>query len=199
MAGASLQLQGHTSPVLLFAVPVSRSGWVIVNQRYQGPGAQLVHRFLLRGPQRPGYLVSAHARAGSSPARPGAPLVRFFDAVSAGRSTWVIAEDEWAARPVAGASLHLQGHTSPAFRACSSAVERFPDEEEKDGSIPSTRTAAMPPFHGWGAALRTLTARVQVLPAVPHRTYGLRSGTSLVSKTGRAGFDPSAACQRLPR
>jgi hypothetical protein len=39
--------------------------------------------------------------------------------------------------------------------------------------------------------LRTLTARVQVLPAVLH---GLRSGTSLVSKTGRAGFDPSATC-----
>ena len=60
---------------------------------------------------------------------------------------------------------------------------------------------AMPPFHGWDAALRTLTARVQVLPAVPHqlcRQHGLRSGTSLVSKTGRAGFDPSAACQRVP-
>ena len=26
-------------------------------------------------------------------------------------------------------------------------------------------------------------------------TYGLRSGTSLVSKTGRAGFDPSATCE----
>ena len=55
----------------------------------------------------------------------------------------------------------------------------------------------MPPFHGWNAVLRTLTAKVQVLPAVPPTTHGLRSGTSLVSKTGRAGFDPSAACECL--
>jgi hypothetical protein len=36
------------------------------------------------------------------------------------------------------------------------------------------RAPCMPPFHGWDAALRTLTARVRVLPAVP--TDGSRSG-----------------------
>ena len=77
------------------------------------------------------------------------------------------------------------------IRARCSTAEHFPDEEEVDGSTPSARTDE-PPFHGWDAALRTLTARVRVLPAVPHES---RSGTNLASKTGYAGFDTLATCR----
>lgn len=95
------------------ALPVSRSGWVIVNQRYQRPSCTT---------RSPVFI----SRAGAS----GLPLVAarerrqvrilrdqtrhssaIFRRGSAGRSNWVIAEDERAVWPVAGASLQLQGHT----------------------------------------------------------------------------------------
>lgn len=114
--GASLALRSaQLVRRSLFSLPVSRSRWVIVNQRYQGPAAQLVHRVSFAGRSvwvTPGS--GARAPAGSNPARPDAPLVRFLRRVSAGRSNWVIATDESGSNLMAGASLQLQGHTLPA-------------------------------------------------------------------------------------
>lgn len=115
-------------------------------------------------PERLGYRQPAIAKAQLHNSFAG--FIR-----SAGRSNWVIAYDESGSNPdgrrePATPGAHLARNL---LCACGSAVERFPDEEEEDGSIPSTRTDEMPPFHGWDAALRTLTARVRVLPAVPGR------------------------------
>src|SRR6185503_5404147 len=64
--------------------------------------------------------------------------------------------------------------------------------------------AREPPFRGWDAALRTLTARVQVLPAVPHDTRvavwdqpGLQNRAGGVRSLGNLRF--ASVAQRIER
>jgi hypothetical protein len=113
----------------------------------------------------------ARAPAGSNPARPGAPLVRiFFDRFPRAEATGLSLKTNgphglWQAR-----ACNSRGTPRPQFLA--RAARRSSASPTRKSRLvrfhPRARThARMPPFHGWDAALRTLTARVQVLPAVP--------------------------------
>ena len=143
----------------LFDLPVSRSVWVIVNQRSRTPTrATRSPVFVRRGFRGPKLLV-----IGGAPARKGG---------------------------ASQAKACFRGHHLPA----SARDARWPSASptRKSWMVRLHPRARTPPFHGWDAAVRTLTARVRVPPAV--RVMGRGPGTSLVSKTERVGFDSPATC-----
>lgn len=95
----------------------------------------------LRGPERLDYLVMRASAAGSNPAT-RRTTSSATSPLPASRSDRVITSNVNRPRSRNSfAGFHRRGPPHPARScACSSADERFPDEEEADGSIPSTRT-----------------------------------------------------------
>jgi hypothetical protein len=173
---------------------VSRSAWVIVNQRCKPPRGTTRSPVLFAWAEASGLPGKRNARAGSSPARPGAPLahfrVRFPRAEATGLSLKTNGQ-----LPVAGASLQLQGHTLPANLSRVRLGGRALPRRGRGGWFDSIHAhEQMPPFHGSGRSATNADGEGSSPSGGTSDEDGLRSGTSLVSKTGRAGFDPSAAC-----